>query len=214
MIRTYTTYILIGLVMILGIGFGIQVMDKTTPQSQEEVRLLSFPDSDKKYIDLANYYRSTKQYDKAERMSKKAIELNPKNDMPYLQLGNYYRYTKRFDEAIIVIGKAMEINPNNDWPYVQMGNIYKDQGKPDDAIPMFKKAIELNPKRNWGYKELGRVYLGQNKPDEAEKMFLRAIDIDPKPEEPDNAYIDLANLYTSLGQTDKATAILQKAPKK
>ena len=44
-------------------------------------------------------------------------------------------------------------------------------------------------------------------------MFKKAIEVDPQPPEPDNAYIDLANLYESQGKLDEANAIREKAPK-
>src|SRR3990172_7083335 len=92
--------LLAGVLIAARVSLHPPTLQKSTTESavnQEEQRLLAAPDSDQKYIDLANFYRSQERNSESEQMSKKAIELNPENPTPYLQLGNLYRYTKRFD---------------------------------------------------------------------------------------------------------------------
>lgn len=177
----------------------------------EEATLLQAPEGSRKYVDLANYYRTQERWKDSEAMSRKAIELDPTSDMPYIQLGNLYRYQKRFDDAVAIIQKLLTVNPNSDWAYVVLGNTYRDQGNTEQAIAMFEKAVALSPKQYQAYKELGRTYLTTNDPKQAEAMFLKAVEVEPNPQEPDNAYLDLVSLYESQGRTNDAKRMRAKA---
>lgn len=190
------------------------ISPKTIPaslQEEEEQRLLKTPENDQKYIDLANYYKTQERWADSEAMSHKGITVNPANETLYIQLGNLYRHTKRFDEAIAIIQKLLTINPKSDWAYLVLGNTYRDQGNPEKAIEMFEKATTLSPKQYQAYKELGRTYLLTNNVNQAEVMFLKAIAIEPNPQEPDNSYLDLANLYESQGKSGDAQQMRAKA---
>jgi len=54
---------------------------------------------DEEYLDLGHFFKGQGNYNKAEEMFKKAIEMNPKNDEAYGALGECYRMQGKYKEV-------------------------------------------------------------------------------------------------------------------
>lgn len=68
---------------------------------------------DRRYMDLAYFYRDKGNYGQAGVMFKKAIDLNPNNYEIYFELGYFYREQGRYKEAEEMLKKAIEIRDNS-----------------------------------------------------------------------------------------------------
>jgi tetratricopeptide (TPR) repeat protein len=123
-----------------------------------------------------------KDYDKAEKHYKKALELDP---TLAITIGNYAIFLenikKDYDETEKHYKKALELDPtlaNITSGYaIFLHNIKKDY---DEAEKYYKKAIELDP-NDVDYQGNYAIFLHNIKKDydEAEKYYKKAIELDP-----------------------------------
>ena len=92
-----------------------------------------------------------------------------------------------------------------------LGVRYLSEGNYEEAIIAFTAAIEIDPKRAEAYIERGNAYIGSG--ETAENLALAfadyetVISIDATNAE---AYLGLADVYTKLGNEDKAVEILEQ----
>jgi non-specific serine/threonine protein kinase len=106
--------------------------------------------------DVALYYEW--DWVRAEKLFKRALELNPSLAMTHYHYAWYLVIFDRLDEAIAEHKLARDLDPlralNTGW----LGDLYNYAGRYDEAIVEAKKAIELNPKFWPSYKILSRAY--------------------------------------------------------
>ena len=159
------------------------------------------------YAGLGWYYMNAEEYDKAEEMYKKAIELNPKDDTGYTGLAWNYLHMGECDKAVEIFKKAIQINPRNEGNYIELGRRYMFAEEYDEAEEMYKKAIEVNPKSGGGYAGLGWYCINTGQYDKAEEMYKKAIELNPKD---DTGYTGLAWDYIHMGEYGKAKETLEK----
>ena len=166
-------------------------------------------------------------YAEAIEKYKKAVELSPNDADLYNNWGiALYDLAKMksdetlFTEAIEKYKKAVELSPKYANAYYNWGIVLSDLAeiRSDDAlyteaIEKYKKAVELNPNDantygNWAGTELTRAKLFKrniNK-DHIENLLLRANQI-----EENSASFNLACLYSTLDDKEKAFEYLEKA---
>ena len=125
------------------------------------------------YMELGENYRKKEKYEKAEKILKKVIEMDPKNDEAYFELGSICWDKNNFTEAEKMFKKAIELNPNDGGIYLELGQFYYDQGRLKEAEYMFTEAIEINPNTDEAYCGLGRVYNKQGISDKEIDKFYR-----------------------------------------
>ena len=83
--------------------------------------------------------------EKAELLTRKAIDLKPDYLDAYLNLVNILRNLGKLEESERFLRKAIEIKPNNSEVYSNLGNIMTDLGKLKESEKFLRKAIEINP---------------------------------------------------------------------
>ena len=125
------------------------------------------------YTELGENYRKKEKYEKAEKILKKVIEMDPKNNEAYSKLASIYLDKNNFTEAAKMFKKAIELNPNNGVIYLELGQFYYDQGRLKEAERMFVKAIEINPNMDEAYCGLGIIYNEQGLSDKEIEEFYR-----------------------------------------
>ena len=96
----------------------------------------------------------------AERIFRRAIELDPNYALAYNGLGTALGDQKKLDEAIAAFRKALELDPNYAFAYNNLGVALSKQKKWDEAIAAFQKALEIDP----------NFVLAQNNLREAQRM--------------------------------------------
>jgi len=148
------------------------------------------------------------EYDKAEEMLKKAIEINPENEGNYIELAQLYRNAGEYDKTEEMLKKAIEINPENGWNYIELMQLYLSGGEYDKTEEMGKKAIEINPESENAYIILGLLYRGSKEYDKAEEMFKKVLEINPRNY---HASVGLGLGYKFQGEYDKAEEMFKKA---
>jgi tetratricopeptide (TPR) repeat protein len=99
---------------------------------------------------LANFYYSISLWkrartsengadaEKAEKLLKKAVTIDPKLDEAYLQLGNIYSAKNSFADAISAYQKAIEANPHSADAHYRLSLAYKHVGEEARAEQEFQ----------------------------------------------------------------------------
>lgn len=102
--------------------------------------------ADPKYLwALGSVYLEEGNLDDAEKILKKADELNPYTSAINNNLGIIYAQRKEFDKAIKKFEITININPKFADGYFNLGLLYLEKGKKNKSKFYLKKAIELNP---------------------------------------------------------------------
>lgn len=141
------------------------------------------------------------RYEEAEKLLKKALDVNPKDEEAHFQLGMLYCFQEKLELSESAFFEALEINPNNSETYTELGRLYRNFRLFDKAEPMFEKAIQVDPKNERAHYEFGKFYIDQEKLTEAEKLLVRAIEINPESVE---GLIGLGRLNRKKGQLERA----------
>jgi len=125
-----------------------------------------------------------------------AMKLDPFNPLYPVHLGFVYWYAGDIEKAINIAHEALELNADFAFAHYLLGLIYADKGNYEKSVAAFKEASDLNP--NWSYGLVLAEAMAGDKDLAREKAL--AIAKDPSPLET----WGLAEIYTALGETDKA----------
>jgi len=174
----------------------------------EEMYLLA-PDNSFAITFIANFYVNVikDKYDIAEKMYKKAIELNNNCPRLWFALSKLYLKLNRYVESEDAIQKIIMLDKNNPniWNYV--GNCYSEIKKYKEAENAYKYAIELDEKNLKARIGLSKLYIKLNRYDIAENVIheIESYDID-------NKYVSvIGQLYYDMNKYVDAEKYLQQA---
>lgn len=143
-----------------------------------------FPSS----AELIGYYAAflelpRRNYDLAESMFIKALELDPNNAR---NIGNYASFleVRREDheQAESLYKKAIELEPNFVGNLSNYANFLAEHKKDFDAAELlYKKALALEPKNSWSNCNYANFLVEQRKDfDAAEALYEKSIKLDPE----------------------------------
>ncbi|NES01422.1 MAG: tetratricopeptide repeat protein [Okeania sp. SIO2F4] len=123
----------------------------------------------------------SKQYlcEKAIKVYKNAIDINPNYTKTYQKLGNALAKQSRFEEAAAVYNSLIQIYPDYFIAYHQLGNLLMKQGKFQEAIENYRYVITLNPKFHGVYNLLGEALQQEGQLTEAIACYKKAIQLRP-----------------------------------
>ena len=142
-----------------------------------------------------NFYQS-KNFLKAERLTKQLIDKNPKVVFLYNLLGLIYASQNSHDEAIKHYEKGTNVDPTFAMLYNNLGNSYKYKKEYEKAESFYKKAIKINASLPEAHNNLGNLYKDQNKITDAISCLEKSIKINPKFY---IAHYNLGTLHKSMG---------------
>ena len=117
------------------------------------------------YINLAECYRSLKDYDNALQNIDIALRNVPNNFNIINTKGEILLDQHKTKEAMELFMQTIKLNNQFAQGYINIGNCYGMVQDYDNAIVNLKKALELNPDNPEIYRKLGLSY--QNKGDNA-----------------------------------------------
>ncbi len=167
---------------------------KLDPEMAEAIGVLA---------DVALYYEW--DWVKAEKLFKRALELNPSLAMTHYHYAWYLVIFDRLDEAIVEHKLARDLDPlralNTGW----LGALYNFAGRYNEAIVEAKKAIDLDPDVWPSYQVLRIAYSEKGMHQEAIAAAERLVELNPM-----RGYAHLTMAYALAGQREKALAISSK----
>lgn len=133
-------------------------------------------------------------------------EIKPDNDVfqEYFYESLKQKAIENYDKAIIALEKCLKVQPENTTIHFELGKNYLALKDYKNAYTSFEKATQLDPSNKW-------FWVGMYDVDYATKDFNNAINtlqkliaLDPKFRE------DLTSVYMSMGQFDKALALINE----
>ncbi len=135
-------------------------------------------------FDLANFYKNSKNYDKAIEVYSKIISsLNEtssiKSNLLYRRGGSYERLGN-YEKADLDLLNAIKINPNDAYTlnYLAYSWLERDY-KINEAMGMLKTAYELKSNDPYIIDSIGWAYFLIKDYEEAEKYLKRALELMP-----------------------------------
>ena len=183
----------------------------------------------------------TCDWDEADRQFRRALEIAPNLPSAHHWFAWYLLQQRHFDEALVEIQRAQELAPDNLIIMSNVGKILYFSRKYAAAVERHRAALELDQDFQKGHMDLGYTLIELNRIDEALAEFDRAIgisshDLDVKaarayalarqgkkeatqellkilqPEaERVGLFVEMAHIYTALGDSDQAIRWLEKA---
>lgn len=138
--------------------------------------LLALYPTDKRLNFLVGYWLYKQdQYDFAEKLTLKALAVDPKYATAYNQLGYLYSRRGAYDKAIEATGKYVELLPNEPNPHDSYGEMLRLSGRFDEALQQYRRALEIDPTFYISQKELGETYALMGDGEKARFEYAKAI---------------------------------------
>ena len=152
---------------------------------------------------------SREDYDRAEELFRRAIELNPNHAMALKYHGNLLFDLARIDESVRYLERAAELDPLSAIIQIGLGNALAAQERFEDAAGRYRRAIEIDPLMPMAYFSLSR--LAAYSVDDfvaAVPLAEKAVTLDA-----DNPWggLLLAMLYSDLGDEASLGRVLRQA---
>jgi TolB-like protein/DNA-binding winged helix-turn-helix (wHTH) protein/Flp pilus assembly protein TadD len=143
--------------------------------------------------------------------AQKAYELDPLSPVVGANLAKILQENGEHDKAIDRAKKTLELDPNSAVTHAVLGVVYEDKKMYADAITEYKTALQLGGPPGEMRGLLGYVYAATGDLGNAEKMVRELKQLWPAHA---HAALDLAVVYSGLGQKDQALYWLGKASEK
>ena len=127
--------------------------------------------------DVHNIAESEKNWEldiKAERLYRRAIDLDSTYADPYASLG-WIIYNRNIDSALYMADRALHFDPKHPEAYTLKGFVYSRKGMVKEAEEEFKLSIKYKPNNSSAYCYLGEIYFGEGKCTRAVENQLQAF---------------------------------------
>ena len=109
------------------------------------------------YLDFGNYYLNRGQFQQAEELYRRVVELAPAFSNGHINLGLARMQQGRFAEAEKSLTAALRIRKSAVL-LVNLGALYYAQERFEDAARFFEEAIAMGPATSLRYRNLGDAY--------------------------------------------------------
>jgi len=147
-------------------------------------------------------------FEKAEELCNKILNIDPDHFDTIFLLGSLSVQTKNFDIAEKFLNKAIQIQPNNINAHLNLAILFKELRNFEKSISCYQKAIKIQPNHARSHNDLGVAFKELREFQKSKNCFQKAIEIDSNYVP---AYINLGNILKELGDYKKAIINYQKA---
>ncbi len=128
------------------------------------------PDNSAVFID-ASKENIMGNYDEAEKLYKKALDINPQDDASMFELAKIYARKKELARSMEMAKKAAETDPRNTYYLLFYGSLLQATEDFKGAIEVYKKLTELKPDNPDYFNNLALAYLYADQPDKAIEIY-------------------------------------------
>ncbi len=140
----------------------------------------------------------------AEKEYRRALELNPSEAHGYAL---FLMFLGRSEEAITLIRRAERADPLHLALKVNVGRVYNCAGQPDKAIEQLQSVLELKSDYSYAYESLFSAYLRKSAYPEALAALEKAREFG----EGETGYkVNLAYAYARMGRRQEAVAMVRE----
>ena len=137
--------------------------------------LAMYPNDKRLNFLVAYWLYKQDQYDFAEKLTLKALALDPSYATAYNQLGYLYSRRGAYDKAIEATGKYVELLPNEPNPHDSYAEMLRLSGRFDEALEHYRRALEIDPTFYISQKELGETYSIMGDGEKARFEYAKAV---------------------------------------
>jgi tetratricopeptide (TPR) repeat protein len=131
------------------------------------------------YVRASQFDEDPTTLDEAERLYRRAIELDPWLAIAYTNLGNICFRRGEEAEAEKLYKKALLIDAEQPEAQYNLGYVMLERGEADLAIDHFRGAIKHDPRFADAYFNLAMAYEQTGKADDARPCWRKYLDIEP-----------------------------------
>lgn len=148
----------------------------------------------------------------AEALARQAVKNYPNNaDVNGLMVG-IHMTNREFSEALALAQKTAQIEPNSAEAHAILGWVLLSNMQPEKSIEQFEKAMRLDPYYPaWFLNVMIRSYVLAGRYDEAQLAIKQQLDRSPGNFFNGQAHLNMAVVYSKLGEQEKAKTELAKA---
>ncbi|MGQ9609911.1 MAG: tetratricopeptide repeat protein [bacterium] len=157
---------------------------------------------------LIYLYIDEAMFDKAEKLIKGILSLEPKNNYLLQQLAFIYRKQGKYDEALNIYHSIQESEPGSIEMYEQIGSLYYEKGDIEKAMTEWYKITKSVPGQYSRHQILAGIFKSYSLYKQAAEEYQRAIDLQPNFP---YLYSQLAELYMVNKEFKLAADIYLKA---
>jgi tetratricopeptide (TPR) repeat protein len=143
------------------------------------------------------------RFEEAEVEARQAIELDPWASWLIENLGWVHWSQKDWDGAIREARRAIEVDPTDPYPYMLLGNSLGMRGDHSAALEAFEAGRQRFPTLPLWTVATANAYAKAGHPPEALRLLEKVL-----PDASSFMLIQVAEVHGTLGDTDKAFALL------
>ncbi len=129
------------------------------------------------YVNKAKGLIENKEFDRAELVLRKALDISEQDSRIYKYLGKIYEQRLSFKDAAEYYRKSSVINPHDKEIWLRLGMCYLNSNMIEDAIASFEQADKVTPYNTDVYTGWGMALMKQKKYALARDKFLTASQI-------------------------------------
>ena len=165
----------------------------------------------KSEINNLNILSKMNNIDEIIKRSSILIKKYPKIQIFYNFLGSSLEKKNQIYDAEIIYTKSLEVDPKNSFALVNLGRISRIINDLQRSEELLKQAIDLEPENLFAKLYYGELKIDQNNFKEAIFIFEKIYE---KNKDFQNVIMRLANVYSIIGEFNKAEEYLSLASKK
>jgi protein O-GlcNAc transferase len=124
-------------------------------------------------------FQNQKQYDKAQAIYEKVLEVDPKQPDALHLLGLLWSARGEHLRGAQLIREAIKVVPSSATFLGNLGVVLKFGGKLDEAVVAYEQSIAIEPNNGTHYFHMGKSLKLLQRFEEAERAFRKAIEMDP-----------------------------------
>ncbi len=128
---------------------------------------------------LALQYHQKNNFQAAEQLYKKILEIEPDHIESNFRLGSLLVQTRNFDTAQPLLNKVIQIDPNHAKAHNNLGIAFQKMKKNQEAINCYEKAIQINPNLADAYCNLALLYMNTNRDEKALQYCDEVLNLVP-----------------------------------
>ncbi len=148
------------------------------------------------------------RHDKADRLIRDALKINPKSADAHSNRGNIQRELGRLSDALASYEKALALNPDLESAILNRGSTLLALDRPAEALACFERLLTANTNALGALNNYGHALLQLGRLEEAQKSFERLLAIDPQSSA---SWCNLGNTFLRLRRLGDAVASFDTA---
>ena len=155
------------------------------------------------------YYLLTKDFERAEKVAKQALEnQHLKNPVIVSLLANALGKQRKYETALSNLTTAMSLDDECGEALDTLGNIQLEMKDWTAAAKTFERLLSLTPYASGWLEMLGKCHKNLGQLEAARSTYEKAVKLDPFCAE---AWRELGEVYSLLGQADLAHSASERA---